>query len=226
MKYWYYNKPSIRSITPNKGPEDGGNEIIINGNNFDPFRYYDVSNYEDTFCNFEGIKKMPATVIDSTKISCNAPPSFKSKGTTVEVTLNNQQYTDDKVQYSYYTPPYIFDVEPRQGPVKGNTEVTLVGTNYKDTSTIKCMFGDQIVTGKFISVHKVKCVSPPHGKAEFVPIKVTFEQDLWSSGQTKYLYYDQPTLRKIEPACGPETGYTQITVYGSNFVNLGVGTVH
>ena len=226
MKFWYYNKPSIRSISPNKGPEDGGNEIIINGNNFDPFRFYDISNYNDTFCNFEGLKKMPATVIDSTKISWNAPSSFKQKGTVVEVTLNNQQYTDDKVAYSYYTPPYVFDIDPRQGPIKGNTEVTLTGTNFKENSVIKCMFGDQIIEGKFVTVHKVKCVSPPHGKAEFVPIKVSFEKDLWSSGQIKYLYYDQPSIKSIEPSCGPESGYTQITVYGANFVNLGIGKVH
>ncbi|MBK8156593.1 MAG: hypothetical protein IPK55_11640 [Streptococcus sp.] len=44
-------------MTPNKGPDDGGNEIILTGNNFDPFiRYHpQISNYNDTFCNFEGL---------------------------------------------------------------------------------------------------------------------------------------------------------------------------
>ena len=226
IKFWYYNRPSVRSITPNKGPEDGGNEIIINGNNFDPFKLYDIDNHNDTFCNFEGLQKMPATVIDSTKISWNVPPSFKQRSAIVEVTLNNQQYTDDNVVYSFYTPPYVFDIDPRQGPIKGNTEVILIGTNFKESSIIRWMFGTQIVEGKYKTAHKVSWVSPPHGKAEYVPIKVSFEQDMWSSGQVKYLYYDQPSISRIEPSCGPESGYTQITVYGANFVNLGIGKVH
>lgn len=60
-----------------------------------------------------------------------------NRQTVVEVTLNNQQFTDDNVVYNYYKPPYIFDTEPRQGPTRGNTEVTVIGTNFKESSIIK-----------------------------------------------------------------------------------------
>jgi len=56
-------------------------------------------------------------------------------------------------------------------------------------------------------------------------VSVAFEEGLWSSGQTNYLYYDQPSISSIEPTCGPEHGYTQITVFGKNYVDLGVGKV-
>ena len=58
-----------------------------------------------------------------------------------------------------------------------------------------------------------------------VPVSVAFEDGFWSSGTTNYLYYDQPSISSIEPMCGPEHGYTQITVFGKNFVDLGVGKV-
>lgn len=91
LDFWYYNRPSITKITPNKGPDDGGNEIILSGNNFDPFINYHpmISNYNDTFCNFEGLTLMPANVISSTRVSCKAPPSYVLRETHVEITLNN-----------------------------------------------------------------------------------------------------------------------------------------
>lgn len=226
ISFWYYNKPSIQSITPSRGPDDGGNEIVINGNNFDPFRFYDINNHNDTFCKFEGLTLMPATVHESTKISCTAPPSYVNRHSVVEVTLNNQQFTDDGQIYNYYKPPYIFDMEPRQGPTRGGTNVTIIGTNFKENSSLRCKFGNQEVQGYYLSPHKATCISPSHNNAEFVPVSVAFEKDLWSSGQSKYLYYDQPSISKIEPTCGPESGYTQITVYGKNFINLGLGSVH
>ena len=199
---------------------------MITGNNFDPFRLYEINNHNDTFCKFEGLTLMPATVHESTKISCTAPPSYVNRHTTVEVSLNNQQFTDDNQVYSYYKPPYVFDMEPRQGPTQGGTNVTLVGTNFKEGIPFKCKFGPHITEGHFISKHKVSCVAPPHGRPEYVSLSIAFEQDLWSSGQAKYLYYNQPSVKKIEPTCGPESGYTQITVYGRNFINLGLGSVH
>ena len=78
-------------MTPNRGPDDGGNEIILSGNNFDPFINYHpmISNYNDTFCNFEGLTLMPATLISSTRVACKAPPSYVLRETHVEITLNN-----------------------------------------------------------------------------------------------------------------------------------------
>jgi len=35
------------------------------------------------------------------------------------------------------------------------------------------------------------------------------------------LYYEQPEIHDIEPKCGPTLGYTQITVKGKNFVEMG-----
>ena len=37
----------------------------------------------------------------------------------------------------------------------------------------------------------------------------------------QYLYYDNPVIDSIYPICGPEYGFTQITVKGSNFVDMG-----
>jgi hypothetical protein len=61
--------------------------------------------------------------------------------TPVELTLNAQDYTDDATKYYYYKPPFLFDVQPSQGPVRGGTNVTVVGSNFNNTGNITCRFG-------------------------------------------------------------------------------------
>jgi hypothetical protein len=78
---------------------------MIKGNNFNPFLGEGIDNSNDTFCEFEGIFKVKAEVLNSTKVICIAPPNYVLDKTNVEITLNNQQYTDDDVPYYYYRPP-------------------------------------------------------------------------------------------------------------------------
>ena len=54
-----------------------------------PFLEADIDNQNDTFCEFEGLGKVPAVVINSTKLYCEAPPNYVVDQTIIEVTLNN-----------------------------------------------------------------------------------------------------------------------------------------
>lgn len=80
----------MTELVPNYGPDSGGNKVLVKGNNFMPFvELNDIDNQNDTFCEFEGIGKVQAEVINSTKLFCVAPPNFILDQTIVEVTLNN-----------------------------------------------------------------------------------------------------------------------------------------
>jgi hypothetical protein len=114
----------------------------------------------------------------------------------------------------------VLDINPREGPVKGGTVVTLQGTNFQNTGNIRCLFGDKETKGKYISLIEVECTSPPTDHPGYVDLSIAFGDDDWSK-PVKYLYYDIPKIYSIEPPCGPETGYTQIAVIGANFIDLG-----
>jgi hypothetical protein len=79
----------VVDLVPNFGPDTGGNKVLVKGNNFMPFIDSDIDNQNDTFCIFEGLGKVQATVINSTKLYCEAPPNYVVEQTFVEVTLNN-----------------------------------------------------------------------------------------------------------------------------------------
>lgn len=160
LDFWYYNWHSVVELVPNYGPDSGGNRVIIKGNNMLPFVGEDIDNFNDTFCEFEGVGKVKAYPINSTKIYCEAPPNFVLDKTFVEVTLNNQQYTDDNVPYYYYRPPQVFDIDPREGPTKGGTEVIIFGNKFKESKNITCKFGEKFTRGTYLDGNRIGCVSP------------------------------------------------------------------
>ena len=101
-------------------------------------------------------------VTTSTTAYCVAPENFDLIDvTTVEIALNNVDFTDDQVQYFYYRPSQITNIEPKEGPTRGNTLVTVYGIDFTPGKKIICKFGDVKTRGKFISMGEIQCLSPP-----------------------------------------------------------------
>ena len=223
IPYVYYETPTIFRLEPNRGPDTGGTLVNIRGQNFNPMvEIPDIDNHNDTFCVFifsSGEKvEQQAKVISSTECECISPPSFEDREVPVEITLNTREWTNDKTLFYYYHPPYVYTINPNVGPISGGTNVTFVGSNFEDTGFVQCQFGDKIVEGEFIDKNKLACVSPPVEKPATVNLKVAVRPDEFSSGvNTKFRYYATPIIDHIEPACGPERGFTQITIYGKDF---------
>jgi hypothetical protein len=161
-----------------------------------------------------------ATILNSTRATCVVPPSYYYRETAVEITLNAADRTEDNTLYHYYKPPFLFDANPRQGPVTGGTKVTVMGTNFTNTGNITCKFGEKTVPGKYKSSSEIVCTSPPTDTAGYVDLKISMIKGLYSS-PVQYLYYKTPKIQKILPVSGPDYGLTQCTVTGENFVDLG-----
>ena len=227
IDYWYYDFPSIYMLDPNRGPDTGGTHVLLKGNNFDPFAMNPINNYNDTFCKFGPLGIVPVQVINSTKVVCISPPSFILREVVVEITLNNQEWTRDGNIFYYYRPPFVYDIEPLMGPVAGGTQVHVHGSNFEDTGQIRCKFGENTVPGFFVNVNELLCVSPRTDKPGYVPLQVAVHEDDYSSPDiVQYLYYDTPLIDYIDPICGPERGYTHITVHGRNFIDPGFDMVY
>ncbi len=154
---------------------------------------------------FEGLGKVPCTIVNSTKAYLESPPSYVLRSAIVELTLNNQQYTDDNVPFYYYRPPYLFDVQPREGPTAGGNIVTAIGSNFRDTGNSTCKFGETIVPAVYISTSELQCVAPPTDHPGYVPLAVSMEMEMYSQ-PVQYLYYERPVVDWIEPTCGPDYG--------------------
>ena len=219
IPFVYYEYPQVFRLEPNRGPDSGGTVVRIRGQNFNPMiEIPEMNNYNDTFCKFGNLSLTNGKIISSTEMECVSPPSYEARAVPVEISLNNREWTNDNVLFHYYHPPFVYFINPTIGPVTGNTTVTVTGSNFEDTGYVSCKFGNIETRGEFINHNELKCRSPPVDKPQTVPLQVAVNPTEYSSGiNTQYRYYDSPVISHIEPICGPERGYTQITVFGENF---------
>ena len=90
---------------------------------------------------------------------------------------------------------------------------------------ILCQYGKKKTHGKLIGASQVKCRSPPMENAGPVALRITYEGagEQAGSDSTTFTYYETPIVESIDPPCGPDYGYTQITVSGKHFVETAFG---
>jgi len=168
-------------------------------------------NFQDFEPEKNGLR-LKANITSSTRATVIAPPCPEGfNQSVIEISLNDQQYSDNNVIYRYYRRPTLYYITPREGPIKGGTVVTAVGQNFRDTKEITCKFGDQKVPGVFKSQREIECIAPQTDKPMSVPFSISLSMDMYSPS-VPYLYYDEPQVLGIGPSCGPDYGLTQISV--------------
>ena len=166
----------------------GGNEIVILGHNFKPFLWdKQIDNRIDVRVNFQDFEpdknglRLKANITSSTRATVIAPPCPEGfNQSVIEISLNDQQYSDNNVIYRYYRRPTLYYITPREGPIKGGTVVTAVGQNFGDTKEITCKFGDQKVPGVFKSQREIECIAPQTDKPMSVPFSISLSMDMYS----------------------------------------------
>lgn len=231
IDYVYFDHPQVSRLEPARGPDTGGTLVNIRGQNFYPMHHIleqkGWSNLNDTLCKFGNLSITTAVVISHTEMECLSPPSYEDREVPVEISLNTREWTNDGVIFTYYHPPFVYGISPKIGPVSGGTTVVISGSNFENTGYVRCKFENIITKGEYISENELRCVSPKVEKPGYVKLAIAIREDEFSSGlNTKYLYYDTPTLSSEGgPLCGPERGYTQITLRGENFADTGSDNV-
>lgn len=197
--YWYYNMQSIWEVIPDYGSMTGDTKIMIKGNNFKPWEWEDeVNNQNDTFCSFGVLGKVPAQVLTGGVIECIAPENNqKVNKVMLKITINNQNYTDDKFEFSYYNPPSVMEVEPKIGPVEGGTKVNIWGSNFEH-KTVICQFGNVNITGTVISTSKIECQTPKMNKSGEIPLKISYVKDRFASEPINFKFFANPNITAVK----------------------------
>ena len=131
----------------------------------------------DTFCNWIDIGISPVTIVNSTKIYCTAPASYDIDSTVVEVTLNNQQYSDDGVIYYYFKPPKVYGIDPDEGPKSGGILIHLYGADFEVGKPVMCNFNNVQVNGTVISDTEIQCLMPALNFTGIVNVTTQYVSD-------------------------------------------------
>jgi hypothetical protein len=122
VPYIYLEAPVLTALSPDKGPEPGGNTVTITGQNL----------LNPVSVSFGGAAATDITEISSTTLTAKAPAG--SGGTQVTVTTPGG--LSNPLPYAYLHAPTLSGIAPTQGPASSGTIVTLTGTGLAYTNQV------------------------------------------------------------------------------------------
>ena len=208
VSYTYVPTPACTSITPNLGPQTGGNTVTITGTGFSGA----------AAVSFGGTPAPSFTIVSDTEITAVIPAGTGA----VQVTVTTAGGTSNGVVYTYVPAPVIFTIVPSAGPASGGTTVTITGTGY--TSATSVNFGaTPAISFTVDSNTQITAVTP----AGTGTVSVTVMTAGGTSNGVAYTYVPAPVISTIVPNVGPESGGNTVTITGTGFtgatsVNFGV----
>ena len=196
--------PSVTSVTPTSGPQDGGNTVTVRG----------AGLATATKVTFGTTAVTTFTSDTATAVTFPAPAGTG----TVTVTVTTSEGSATKTgAYTYVPAPMIATVTPASGPQAGSNTVTVNGTNLENAS--KVTFGTNGVTS-FTSdtATAITLTVPAASAAGSVSVKVTTPGGLTTKANA-YTYVATPTVSSVTPASGPAAGTNMVKVKGTNLEN-------
>eukprot|EP00900_Chrysochromulina_parva_P014892 jgi/Chrpa1/23403/Chrysochromulina_OHIO_Genome00017736-RA len=239
--FTYRELPIVSSIMPDAGPSVGGTLVRVRGSHFaggDGYR-----------CKFGDGAPVMAVLQGARSLGyyleCMSPVLYGAESGEVsvllEITVNNQQYTQNKVLFRYFTQQHIDGILPTSGPVLGDTavlvrfegpaggqtRVMLTGSNFTFGSHILCKFGEDVVNGTLegptaLAPAGVVCVSPPKTPATAVALELTLNGKDYTNDGHQFIYYvaDAPAsylpsfdaVRCVSPNMSTVAGEARLTV--------------
>ena len=235
----FYDQPTLRALTPQSGPLDGGTLVVLSGSGLRNFN-------ENILCRFSAIpvgleggwfSSLPGTIVDDNSIRCLAPPGATTGPVQIAVTLNGNDYSDPIAPFVYYSQPEISNVQPAGGPTVGGTVVLLLFTQAlaRDEDlmhlNISCSFGGTISAARLqadADNNGLICIAPA-GIAQMVMLQVSLNGEDYGS-TSFYTYYSLPkVISSIPTGAVPfrpgEQSAARVTVVGSGFSAFSEGSV-
>ncbi len=199
----YTPPPTVTGISPDFGPQQGGTNVTITGEDFLP------SN--DTTVYFGSTPSGQVDVINSGKIIAVSPAG---SGIVNVKVLNNNGFDILEDVFTYLAPPNIVSISPSSGTVAGGTEVMLSGHNFYEEG-FSVLFGNNAgVDVDVVSLTLATATTPPGSGTADVVVTNLYGSDRLEDA---FNYLPPPQLDSVSPSFGSEAGGTLVTLHGSNF---------
>lgn len=144
---------------------------------------------------------LKAKWINETNVRVKIPKYTKPDVLRVELTLNDQDYTNDRKTYGYFD-PYVLNAEPRLIHVNGTTKVRIKGFGFVQSNETKSQISNR--TCPIYCRDAKDCIKD----AAFID-KETLETDTFPQRDVNY----RESLRNVEF----DPMYIDASVYGNSF---------
>jgi hypothetical protein len=108
--------------------------------------------------------------------------------------------------------PTITSISPSSGTTAGGTSVTITGTNLSDSTSVT--FGGTVATVVSSSSTQITVTTPAKSAGSAAVVVITAGGSVTSA--SNYTYVAPPTVTKLTPNTGPNSGGTLVTITGTN----------
>ena len=213
-RYTYQGAPFITGLSPNFGPQTGGNTVIISGSNF-------LVGAQQPSAVLFGGNAAVFNVVNDNQIIATAPPGSGVQQVKIVHPVSGTSDFRTEANYSYSSGPLINGLSPTHGPSPGGTIVTITGTGFVAGAVVK--FGDNQAFSTVISATQISATAP--AGSGVVTVSVNVNGTLSAPGPQAQFSYDGPTVTSVSPIAGPLAGGTAITIRGTNFTSASIVTI-
>ncbi len=218
--------PLLFNASPDRGSSLGGEHVTIYGSNLLPPLKVDF--------NPGGSAQVVGSAEDGSWVEVITPPAQSTPlgaDTPASITVTTQFGTgrdvpvtlSDGFLYLAEAPtPALYALSPNSGPVEGGTRVTLSGTGFQ--YPVQVLFGDRQASVVSSNFTQIICEAPsinatgPTDSPQTVQVTVTNTATGKTSNGLPYRYGDAMFISSLSPAQGPDTGGTEVTIFGQGFV--------
>ena len=163
----FYEEPVVESLHPWVGGTMGGTVVQVYGSGF--------LSSTHSFCKFGHLVVMAVRKSDS-MLLCASPAMSAAGAVAVEVTMNDQQYSNSSIAFEYQSMPMVRSLTPSKGPSQGGSYVVVLGSGFSQRSStleyLYCRFNLTRVAATFVSESEVHCYAPD-GAPGYVDVEVT-----------------------------------------------------
>ena len=206
----YSRPPTIEGIDPTGGVF--GTKITVHGKDL-------LENLSDQSIDVR-VGDVPGVDIQfesPERLTFTAP--FLPSGRAYPVTVFNpdDQQSQERIVFTYNSPPRITEVSPSRGKVTGGTAVRLRGENFICEGIGLEMEGTAVeFNERDCSPTELRFRTPPGSRAGTVDIVVTNSDGQPSS--RRFTYTSPPIVHSVAPEIGNPDGNTRITIHGENLL--------
>ncbi|MEZ4297787.1 MAG: IPT/TIG domain-containing protein [Polyangiaceae bacterium] len=201
--------PKLIAVTPSRGPTHGNVTVVLTGDNFD----------EQTVVRI-GEVRTTTKVLSQTEMEVLVPPRVKEGPVAIELVSGEgvAVRSEDVFYYNDQPPPKITGVSPNQGPMSGNTRVSLEGEGF----TQDCFVRIARERPKSITIkgpQLIEIVTPPCKISGFVDIEVGTNQTGSSTAKNafRFVALPPPSIDSVAPNRGTTNGGTEMSIAGKHF---------
>ena len=201
VEYTFAVPATVTKVEAAEGTTAGGTAVKITGTGF-------VSGAKVTI----GSEATSVTVVSATEITAKTAAHVAGKEEVV--VTNGEVSSSSGVDYTYFTPPTVTSISPKEGTTAGGTTVKIKGTGF--LSGAKVTIGGEATSVTVVSATEItaKTAATSAGEEE---VEVT-EASVPQSATIKYKFEVPPTVTKVEATEGPSAGGTTVTITGTGFL--------